>query len=463
MATEPNIVWISLESFRYDHTSLSGYGRETTPNLARIASDPRAISFEECIAHGKWTGTSTASMLTGTTPPTHGIYGAGGYALTDEVATLPELLPESYTSTSVVSNPNAGPAKGLDRGFDDVRYVTPSTMREAAGPRTMLKSVPQLWSHGGGLTTDIERHKGLSSYMMLDIARRLFAERNGPSFTFLHFNSSHHSYLPPAAFRDRFTGGISAGPEAALDTAQSAYEDIHELIAEGLSDSEWDSVTAMYDAVLAHVDHCVGRLVDAVLDRDEETIVVITGDHGDLLGERGLAGHKFAVHDALTRVPLVVYGLDEIDHQPKNVVQHTDVVRTLFGQLGLDPDQLEGIDLSRESREYAVTQRSGENAEKNLRKVREHDPTYAAPTPHLRTLTAVRSTEHKLCYSDDAVELFALPDESTDVRTTYPEVFERMRSHAEEWLDGHENRTTGTEQELDEEIKDHLSDMGYLV
>lgn len=463
MATQPNIVWISLESFRYDHTSLSGYGRETTPNLARVAADPRATSFEQCITHGKWTGTSTASILTGTNPPTHGIYGAGEYALSEEVATLPELLPDAYTSTSIVSNPNAGPAKGLDRGFDDVRYVTPSTMREAAGLRTMLKSVPNLWSHGGGLTTDIERHKGLSSYMMTDIAKRLLSERADPTFTFLHFNSSHHSYLPPAAYRDRFSDGISAGPEAALDIAQSAYEDIHELIADGLTDSEWEAVTAMYDAALAHVDHCVGELVDAVLERDEETIVVLTGDHGDLLGEYGLAGHKFAVHDALTRVPLVVYGLDGIDHQRENVVQHTDIVKTLFARLGLAPAQLEGVVLTRESREYAITQRSGENAEKNLRKVREHDPTYALPVSHLQTLTAVRSTGYKLLYSDDAVELFELPDESTDVAARYPETFDRMRSHAEEWLDSHESRTTGTERELDADIEEHLSDMGYLV
>ena len=463
MATQPNIIWISLESFRYDHTSLSGYDRETTPHLARIAADSQATSFTDCITHGKWTGTSSASMLTGTTPPTHGIYGAGGYALSEEVATLPELLPEEYTTTSIVSNPNAGPAKGLDRGFDDVRYVTPSTMREAVGLRTMLKSVPQLWSHGGGLTTDIERHKGLSSYMMVDIAKRLLAERDDPTFTFLHFNSSHHSYLPPAVYRDRFTDGISASPREALDLAQSAYEDIHELIADGLTEAEWEAVTAMYDAVLAHVDHCVGELVDAVHDHNEETIVVITGDHGDLLGEYGLAAHKFAAHDALTRVPLVVSGLDAIDHQRENVVQHIDIVKTLFAQLGLDPAQLEGIDLTTETREYAVTQRSGENAEKNLRKVRDYDPTYAAPTAHLQTLTAIRSTEHKLLYSDDAVELFELPDESTDVAAEYPDVFEQMRSYAEEWLASHESRTTGTEQELDEEIKDHLSDMGYLV
>lgn len=463
MKTRPNILWITLESVRYDHTSLSGYGRDTTPALARLASDPRATAFEQCITHGKWTGTSSGSILTGTYPPTHGIYGAGGYALPDDVATLPELLPEEYTTRSIVSNPNAGPAKNLDRGFDEARYVTPSTMRDAVGLRTMLKSVPQLWSHGGGLTTDVERHKGLSSYMMVDVAKRALATQEGPSFTYLHLNSSHHSYLPPAAYRDRFTDDIAASPGQALDTAQSAYEDIHELIANGLTDTEWESVTAMYDAVLAHVDHCVGSLVEAALGRDEETIVIVTADHGDLLGEFGLAGHKFAVHDALTHVPLVVYGLDNIDHQHDSVVQHADVVRTLFAQLGVEPAQFEGIDLTRQSREYAITQRSGENAQKNLDAVREHDRSYSLPGSHPGMLTAIRSTAHKLLYSDDAVELYELPDEMTDVADQYPATFERMQSYAEEWLGSRDSRATGTKPELDEETKAHLSDMGYLV
>ncbi len=70
MKTRPNILWITLESVRYDHTSLSGYGRDTTPALARLASDPRATAFEQCITHGKWTGTSSGSILTGQYPDT---------------------------------------------------------------------------------------------------------------------------------------------------------------------------------------------------------------------------------------------------------------------------------------------------------------------------------------------------------------------------------------------------------
>lgn len=460
-----NIVWITIDSIRYDHSSMSGYRRDTTPNLDRLAADSRATSFDQCITHGKWTGTSTASILTGTSPPTHQIYGASDSVLGETVATVPEMLPEEYTSLSLISNPNAGPAKALDRGFDVVKEFYPSRLLDTVGLRTMLNTIPRVWSHGGGVTTDIERHKGISSYMMADAAKRLVSKQDDPYFMYLHLNSSHHAYLPPASYVDRFTDELDSGPDSALETAQSRYQDIHELIAAGLDDEEWQQVIAMYDAVLSHVDTCVGDLVDAIRRMDEDPIVVITGDHGDLLGEYGLAGHKFALHDALIHVPLVTHGLDGIDHQSDNVVQHIDVLRTLLSQVGVDHEQLEGIDLTTATREFAVSQRSGENARKNLEKTREYDPEYELPVGHPSTLTSIRSTDHKLLYGEDGDELFALPDESTDVRAAYEDTYETMLSYAEIWLEDHDSEGGAVErtEELDADLKEQLSDMGYLV
>lgn len=121
-----------------------------------------------------------------------------------------------------------------------------------------------------------------------------------------------------------------------------------------------------------------------------------------------------------------------VDHQCDSVVQHADIVRTLFAHLGLAA-------------------------------VREFDPAYTRPDSHPGMLTAIRSTAYKLLYSDDAVELFALPDESTDIAATHPEQVERMRTDAEEWLAGYDSQATGAAQELDETVKTHLTEMGYLV
>ncbi|MBX0288395.1 sulfatase-like hydrolase/transferase [Halomicroarcula sp. F28] len=465
MTDRDSIVWITLESIRYDHTSLSGYERDTTPSLSSIGSAPSGNTFHQCISHGNWTGTSSASILTGTTPPTHGIYGESELVIADDIATVPELLPDSYESLSLVSNPNAGPARGLDRGFDDVKYIVPSRLREDVGLQTMVKSVPKLWKHGGGLTFDIERHKGLSSFMTVDLAREFVASQDDPYFMYIHLGSSHHPYLPPSAFVDQFVDELSVTTDQALDIAQSKYEDIHELIASGgLSATELEIVEAMYDATLAHVDYCVEQIYDAVRQRDDEPTLVITADHGDLLGERDLAGHKFLLDDALTHVPLVTYNLDGVDARTDEVVQHGDVIKTALAQAGVTSEQLEGVDLRSDSREFAVTQRSGSNAQQNIEQIHSHDPAFEPPVRHPKMLTAFRSIEHKLLYSEDEVELFVLPDETTDMKEQHPEVCERMVSQAREWLDEHETRPAAErDHELDSSIKQHLSDMGYIV
>jgi len=443
---------------------LTDYEHNTTPSLQRIADSTAGAAFSHCISHGNWTGTSSASILTGTTPPTHGIYGESELVLSDAIATVPELLPEEYESRSLISNPNAGPARGLERGFDDVRYILPSRLREDVGLQTLAKSVPRLRKHGGGLTADIERHKGLTSYMTIDLAEQFIASQDDPCFLYLHLGSSHHPYLPPAAYINEFVDELTISPERALDIAQSTYEDIHELIANGgLSDDELRAVEAMYDAAIAHVDHCVGQLYDAIRQHDD-TILVITADHGDLLGEYGLAGHKLVLDDALIHVPLVTHNLGGVQNHTENVVQHIDIMQSVLDQVGGETDQFEGVDLRTDTREFAVTQRSGHNAQQNIKQIRAHNPTYEPPIQHPKMLTSLRSPEHKLLHSEDAVELFELPDEQTDRKEDFPELRKRMASKAGSWLEDHEIRAAAErEQQLDADIKEHLSDMGYIV
>jgi arylsulfatase A-like enzyme len=469
MTEKPNIVWITLESVRYDHTSLSDYFRDTTPSLRQIADDPAGQSFSQCISHGKWTGTSSASILTGTYPSTHGIYGASDLVLSDEIATIPELLSTAgYSSLGIVSNPNAGPAKGLDRGFNEFKYVSPSTLIETVGYRTLVKSFLNIWEHGGGITTDIERHKCLSSYMMTDVAKRFATQQSAekPFFLYLHYNSSHHPYLPPKAYLDNFVDSRSISPKTALNIAQSKYDDIHELIAHGgLSDEEWAAVVAMYDAVVAHVTQCAGHLVNAIQHQNNgETIFVITADHGDLLGEHGLAGHKLVVDDSLTHIPFVTHGLEGIEQHADQVVQPIDFIKTILMQIGIENEQLEGNLLTEESRNYAITQRSEQNAIKNLDRIRDLNPDYELSTYHPGMLTAFRSVDFKYLKSSERTVLYKLPNETEDVSDSYPDVAAIFDQYASEWLATHKNNATASQrdQELDPQIQEHLSNMGYL-
>ncbi|MEA5388445.1 sulfatase-like hydrolase/transferase [Haloarculaceae archaeon H-GB11] len=122
MSRPPNIVWITLDSLRYDRTTMSGYRRDTTPNLARLASGGR--SFSECTAHSNFTLVSAPSILTGTYPSHHGVGMGINDRLPESVPTVAELLSAAGYHTGCISEiARVSDATGLDRGFDTFEFT----------------------------------------------------------------------------------------------------------------------------------------------------------------------------------------------------------------------------------------------------------------------------------------------------------------------------------------------------
>jgi uncharacterized sulfatase len=445
---------------------MSEYERDTTPFLKKIAEEDGGQSFDHCISHGQWTGTSTASMLTGTYPPTHKVYGGGNDLMSEDITTVPELL-SSAGYRSFGMSPNAKPvAHGIDRGFDKYKWIHRSNILNL-DLRSLLKYMANFWRHGA-LTTNFRRHK--RDFVMNDMAKRFVSQQSTtdqPFFLFLHYASSHCPYLPANMYLNEFIDDISVDAATALNIVRSRYDNIHKLMAEGceLTSEEWEAVEAMYDAEIKYVDYCAGQLIKTIRDRTaDNTIFVITGDHGDLLGEHGLVGHKFLLNDALVHVPMITYGLENIGHQADEVVQHIDFVKTMLSQVGITNQQFEGIDLSQETRQYAVSQRGARNARVTLETIREYNPGYDLSVINEEMLTAFRSTEFKYLHSKNKRELFELPDETTAVEEKYPDVVNRFEDFAGEFLDAHNTEQPAPQRqgELDPAMRDHLSDMGYV-
>ena len=115
----PNVIWLTIESTRTDHTTVGGAATDTTPNLARIADADRGRVVPGCVAHGVWTLPSSASILTGTYPTHHGA-GITGEAIPEQLPTVAERLREAGYHTRCLSpNSHLSSATGLDRGFDE--------------------------------------------------------------------------------------------------------------------------------------------------------------------------------------------------------------------------------------------------------------------------------------------------------------------------------------------------------
>lgn len=460
MAEKPNVVWITLDSVRADHTSMGGYDRDTTPNIQRIANDGQY--FSRCFASGYSTPLSTSSMLTGTYSSRNGLK-MTNESIPDELDTIPERFRAAgYTTAGLSRNSFVSSGTGLDRGFDRFEWLAASTFTDVLDWKTIAKYFLNIRQHSAGFTLDTAKHS--TPYLLNETAKKWFRELQDdePFYAYLHYNEPHRPYYPPRPYLDRYTHDLSLSAEEAADISMRVHRNMEEIVANGydLTETEQRAIEAMYDAEIAYTDDMVGRLFDYLTALDlGNTVVVITGDHGELFGERGMLSHRLVLNDAVIRVPLVVHGLDEIDYPSDGLIQHVDLVQTLAAITGASIDGLQGIDMRKEVRKYAISQRPAANFDPFL----EHNPDFDTSQFHTGMLTSLRTDRFRYEKSDDRSRLFEIPDETTDVSSEYPGVASDLDDQLSEWLSTTgEPIATGEKSDLTEEMRNQLQDLGYV-
>ena len=465
-----NVVWITLESVRAANTSVCGYDRETTPNLSRIASEPAGTAFQNCFSQSMWTPASSASILTGTYLFEHrvGYDGKAKEPLPSNVATLPELLrDEGYQTACLTPNSYLSEATGLDRGFE--RYHLTLLRRALREPETRtatLKYLFRAWEYGPGLSFNVRRHN--QTYIMRETLKGWlddFAGGDDPFFLYTHCPNPHLPYAPPRKWIERFTDDIALSTEEALALSLDTYasrDRMIQRIVDGcpFSEDEWEALTAMYDAEIAYADEFVGALYDHVRELNAgKTVFVVTGDHGDLFGEQGVLGHNLVLDDHLTNVPMVVSGIDGLDHARDDPVQHIDVTRTVAERLGVSHDQFSGVDLRETAPDGAISQRGVPHFDEYL----EADPAFDTSRYHETPMTALRTDEFKYVKGSEKAELFRLPDEETEVGDEYPAVRDNLDARLEERLLNMTEQGAGkAEATYSAAMEQQLTDLGYL-
>lgn len=478
-SNKPNIVWITLDSVRADHTSINGYDRTTTPELSRILSEG-GINFEHAIAHSSRTPISVPSMLTGMYPSRHRMLGMESSArIPKEIKTAPELLSEiGYRTIGVSENNYAGAAKGLDERFDDFTKSSPYTLDDFVSRELGLSAAKYplyLREHGPGFTLDVSAHGKQNSFFTTDITKRKLkraSKGSEPVFCYVHFDDPHLPYVPPKAYEETFLENSTVDGDEAVSLANEVHENLNQLIADGLplSESDLRTLVSMYDSCIRYTDSCVGSLVDYIRSTFEDTIIVITADHGDLLGERDLLGHYpvgTVLHDALIHVPLVVYGLEGISRHSSRPTQHIDVMQTILKRVGADTSQFQGVDLRSETRDVAISQEHLESvddeSQENYESLLECNPDFDRSDLPQSEITTARTIEFKLVQTDRQTDLHRLPDEENAVNSEYPGVYRQLSQFLSEWYEteGNPSETSPEEASLDEKTKEHLKDMGY--
>lgn len=293
---KPNVLVIVLDACRPDKLGCYGYGRATTPAIDEFARDPDAVLYRRHYVQGAWTKASTASLFTGTFAFQHGVLRGevmteepdrpGEYLteiLADEFDTLAERLARlGYRTFGVAKSRHLMPELGFAQGFDE--YYSPAE-----------------------IGSDEERVT-----KVLDLVRRA----RPPFFGYLHLSGCHHPF--PERRRDpefmrRYGDGIRYD-EAARQAVGVDFTDseIKHRILDGeitLDPEDVDYLNLIYDAELRTVDRdYVAPLLGGLkrLGRYDDTVVVVTADHGEeLYDHRGYA-HGHALWDEVIHVPLIV-------------------------------------------------------------------------------------------------------------------------------------------------------------
>jgi arylsulfatase A-like enzyme len=298
----PNVLLIILDTVRGMSLSLYGYPRPTTPEIERWARS--GVAFERAFSEAPWTLPSHASMFTGR--HAHELETSWRTALKPGTLTLAEALGRrGYATAGFVANVGyTSRETGLARGF--ARY---EDYRFNAGEALMSAPLTQ-WLHGKYQRrfnwADLRPEKSAA-----EIAGRFTGwldqrDTTRPFFAFLNYVDAHRPYEPPAPFRARFETQLGRPNELAPWKVLARLERAHPEAR--ISPSQAIPAMDLYDGELAYLDFEIGRLLRELEARGllENTIVVLTADHGEAFGEHGMMNHGNTLYRPLLQVPLVI-------------------------------------------------------------------------------------------------------------------------------------------------------------
>ena len=302
----PSVLLLILDTVRAAELSLYGYGRPTTPELERWAA--RGTVFERAFAPSSWTVPSHASIFTGRPEI---LLGATHWdRLGPDWPTLAEVLRgRGYGTAAFVANADwAGWDSGLGRGFE--RYDDyPVNLWTAISATSFGRVIyPMLYDRLAGRLQRLPgrlrlrhpvQHRSAAAISFAFLGW-LDERPRAPYFAFLNFMDAHTPYTPPDSFRNRYRTPM---PRPA---SRYAYADRPPI---RLTPTDMRPRQDLYDGSIAYLDSEIGRLLDALEQRGglENTLVVLTADHGEEFAEHGLGGHGSTVYRLSVQVPLVLW------------------------------------------------------------------------------------------------------------------------------------------------------------
>jgi arylsulfatase A-like enzyme len=301
-AASPNVLLITLDTVRAANLSMYGYVRRTTPKLGEFAS--RGVVFENAFATAPWTLPSHASLFTGRWP--HQLSADYESPLDARYPTIAEFLAgHGYRTGGFAANLGyCSLQSGLGRGFEHYEDY-PRSIGQIASSSTLVRKVADNFTLRRIVKNDQHLNRVDAASLNGRVLRWLGSRRDSaPFFIFVNYFDAHEPYLPPEPFDRQFNAA----------TREGRYSPIHHWLwntsveHRPLTADEIREEVDAYDGTLAYLDQQVGELLDALaqLDLLDDTVVMITSDHGEEFGEHGVFDHGYTLYRQALQVPLLM-------------------------------------------------------------------------------------------------------------------------------------------------------------
>jgi len=426
------VLWIVWDTVRADHLGLYGYEHDTTPHLVKWARDARV--FENARSTAAYTLPSHASMFTGLLPSEHCTH--NGHQILDEAyPTLAELLSGSGYETYLYSaNPHVSELGNFDQGFDVVEHPWSERFETRAIEIVEAKLVDDRTTElGDRLKAVAEGRRKLTPWNIKtagELAEEATVswleqrESGRPFFVFLNYMEAHRPHIPARPYREKFMTPEDVEQSYLVDRSwRRMWQYVFGLA--DYSEQEIALTRSTYDATIRELDDLFASLLDA-LDAGgflENTVIVLTSDHGEHLGEHHLMDHQYSLYEEVLRIPLVIKYPPKVQagRDPRPVMNF-DLFPTLLELTRTQPPvghRSSAISLLAPSeRRLRLSEEPASNFI-GMRTVRETHPEVDLG-PWSRSMRALHDGRYKLIWSsDDRHEVYDLELDSDEARNLH--------------------------------------------
>ncbi len=278
-----NIILITIDTLRASYVSAYGLGKANTPNLDKLAKD--GVLFEHCISQTPLTLPSHTTILSGTYPMYHNVRDNGGFIVPEKLTLISEILKKRGFKTGAFIAAYVLHSKwGLNQGFDIYRDNFDMSKYKMISLGKIQKRADEV---------------------LMEAENWISKNKKNKFFTWIHLYDPHTPYSPPSPFRERF-------------------------------------MDKPYRGEVEYTDYQLGKFFDFLKNEKlfDNTLIIITADHGESLGQYHEKTHGFFIYQPTVWVPLIMRAPINFPAKRVNVlVESVDIVPTILETLGIDKNR----------------------------------------------------------------------------------------------------------------------------